>query len=319
MSENTVLLQIPTASMISIFRIIDEHAENNPDAKALGPLTKSGLKDACIRLRTTDDVTTVDPRNLIEAVPATIGNLTNGAVCFSIHSNLDHWRPGEFLFPERGDVSETDTMRLPQDRLLKTAKALAERYQFNNTDRLYVDGPLDDPGTWLVMAAALYAGTPIVFSTMEATIVWTYADDANDFAETVRLVHLRAAKEIFLELQRKNPAITFVNGLTFAPGGGLPVCSDPRDAPESVVATLGRPLGDTEIMIVDPETGMDMLLYETGEIWLRRGSTIVGYSSGKTLLAEAGFLPTKLTGYLDSEGRLILGEVPPSPYKTVTS
>lgn len=313
MPENTVVLHSPTAPVVSIFRILDHWSENDPDAIALGPLTFSDLKKACLRHRTTDDLTVVDPSDPIEAIPATLGNLTNSAVLLAEQPDPKHWKPGELLLPVNGHGSDPDAMRLPQDRLVKTATALAERYGLSKTDRLYVDGPLDDPGTWLILTAALCAGTPIVFSPQDASIVWSFAEDARAFAETARLVHLRAAPEVFSKLQRKHPGVTFVNGLALPQGGGLPVCSDPRDPPESVVTTLGRPLGDTEVMIVDPETGMDRLLYETGEVWLRRGSTIVGYASGNTVMAEAGFLPTGLTGYLDSEGRLVLGDAPPPP------
>lgn len=59
-------------------------------------------------------------------------------------------------------------------------------------------------------------------------------------------------------------------------------------------------------MIVDPRTGMDMLLYETGEVWLRGKGLMAGYASGSDAFEPARFLATGLFGHLDSEGRLVL-------------
>ncbi len=310
MPENTVALQIPTAPVVSIFRMVDDRAQAAPDAMALGPHCYADLKDACLRLRTADDLAYVDPSDPLHAIPATLGNLTNGSVHFAKGSAHKHRKSGEFLFPVHDGDTGPEAMRLPQHRLVKIARALARRYRFSATDRIHVDGALDDPGSWLALTAAFCAGAPVVLSPEDATIVWSLANPAPEIPETARLVHLRTEPETLSEMQRRHPAITWVNGLSLAQGGGLPVCSDPRDPPETVTATLGRPLGDTEVMIVDPETGLDRLLYETGEVWLRRGGTIVGYTNGRSALAEADFLPTGIMGYLDSEGRLVPGAAP---------
>ena len=97
-----------------------------------------------------------------------------------------------------------------------------------------------------------------------------------------------------------------VNGPALPEAGGLPLCSDPRDPPASVAATVGRPLPGMEVMIVDPRTGMDMLLYQTGEIWLRGPGSMAGYANGIAPFEPRRYLRTGRLGYLDSEGRLVL-------------
>jgi acyl-CoA synthetase (AMP-forming)/AMP-acid ligase II len=306
MAQNTVALPISPAPVVSIFRLIDRLAQKRPTAPALGPLTALDLREACLHLREAGDLARVLTSDPLIAIPQTLGNLTNGAVTFSDGAAPLHWRPGEFLLPDRSRGPAPDHIRLPQDRLLTSAKALATRYGFTDQDRLHVEGRFDDPGTWLALTAALCAGTPITLTPEDATIVWNLAAVPLSLPDKARIVHFRATPAILAGFRDRYPDITVVNGLASATGGGLPICSDPRDPPETVLTTLGRPLGDTEVMIVDPDTGMDLLLYETGEVWLRRGSTMVGYASGHKALAEAGFLTTGLFGHLDSEGRLVL-------------
>ena len=59
-------------------------------------------------------------------------------------------------------------------------------------------------------------------------------------------------------------------------------------------------------MIVDPRTGMDVLLYQTGEVWLR-GTGIARSYAGRAGAGYADrFYRTGILGHLDSEGRLVL-------------
>nr|WP_284040848.1 AMP-binding protein [Phaeovulum sp. NW3] len=185
-------------------------------------------------------------------------------------------------------------------------RALADRYSIGPDDRIWLDGTLTDPSTWLILAAAFYAGCPISFEAQGATIAWHLRGGPPITGDTLRLVHLRAGRDTLASLQRSRPDLTVVNGLTLAEAGGLPLCSDPRDPAATVAATVGRPLHGMEVMIVDPRTGMDMLLYETGEVWLRGPGVMAGFANGIAPFEPARFLRTGILGFLDSEGRLVL-------------
>lgn len=286
--------------------LVDHWAKACPHAPALGSLDFAALHKESMHSGDTTALTTIGARDPLVAVPRALAGLADGTVVFPAQAPVGNPSPGELLFPVRRDRQETDFVRMPQDRLIAMAMALAKRYEFSRDDRVYLSGPLDDSGTWLALVAAIYAGTPISLDPEDATVLWIRdGSDAQVDAHT-RVLHLQAHPETFADLHKRHPELTLVNGLALPEGCGLPICSDPRDPPRTVSTTLGRPLGGTEVMIVDPRTGMDRLLYETGEVWLRGKGLMTGYASGSKAFEAARFLPTGIFGYLDSEGRLVL-------------
>ena len=158
----------------------------------------------------------------------------------------------------------------------------------------------------MIAIAALSVGAHISLQKTDVTVAWLLSDGDEPDSPDLRLVHLRAPREALAALQSAHPGLTVVNGFALPEAGGLPLTSDPRDPPETVPATVGRPLADTQVMIVDPRTGMDMLLYQTGEVWLRGPGLIAGYANGIAPFEQGHFLRTGVLGYLDSEGRLVL-------------
>ena len=108
------------------------------------------------------------------------------------------------------------------------------------------------------------------------------------------------------EVAAAQPDTRIVNGLSLPETMGLALSSDPRDPTGTITTTKGRPVGGVEVMIVDPRTGMDVLLYQTGEVWLRGTGVFLGYAGKPGAGFTDRFFRTGILGHLDSEGRLVL-------------
>lgn len=107
-------------------------------------------------------------------------------------------------------------------------------------------------------------------------------------------------------LAAKLPGLTLVSGYgateTCSPAAMTPVGMgpQPRDA-------VGRPLPCAEIMIVDPETGIEVPPGAAGEIWIRGPMVAQGYWRNPRATAEAfigGFWRSGDIGRLDADGNL---------------
>ena len=73
--------------------------------------------------------------------------------------------------------------------------------------------------------------------------------------------------------------------------------------------SIGKPLPDLEVRIVDPETGADVLPGQTGEIWLKGPSITPGYWQKPVETAaafEKGWFKTGDLGKMDDEGYYFL-------------
>jgi long-chain acyl-CoA synthetase len=97
-------------------------------------------------------------------------------------------------------------------------------------------------------------------------------------------------------------------GLALAGGFGLTetagtICHDDPTHPHA--GTVGRPLGATELRIVDD--GGDALSGDYGEIWLRGPSVARTYLDGSPVdLTDDGWFRTGDVGVLDDDGRLAI-------------
>jgi long-chain acyl-CoA synthetase len=99
-------------------------------------------------------------------------------------------------------------------------------------------------------------------------------------------------------------------GLRVAAGYGLTetsgtICLD--DVSNPTTDTVGRPLGDTVIRLVD-EDGYEAEPGEPGEIWVKGSSIFVGYlgAHGPSALSPGGWCRTGDVGVLDDDGRLTI-------------
>lgn len=284
--------------------LVAHWAEVAGDAPALGDKTWAALGTA--ENAAHGPVLAIGTRDLAEALPQALAAVSDAAVLIGPEQPTKRAKPGEIILPVRRDGRDTELVRFSQASFVHLGRALADRYAFSQSDRVWIDGSVSDPGTWLIVAAAFAAGSAITFDPRAATIAWHLRGGEVSVGDSLRIVHLRAAREELSALQHAHPDLTVINGLALPEAAGLPVCSDPRDPAPTVTATVGRPLAGMEVMIVDPQTGMDMLLYQTGEVWLRGPGIMSGLANGIAPFEPGHFLRTGLLGYLDSEGRLVL-------------
>jgi fatty-acyl-CoA synthase len=86
--------------------------------------------------------------------------------------------------------------------------------------------------------------------------------------------------------------------------------SDPADDPRVIASTAGRPVEATEVRIVDPATGQDAAVGETGEIIVRSPLVMRGYFRMPERTAEVlpgdGFLRTGDLGSVDADGNITI-------------
>jgi acyl-CoA synthetase (AMP-forming)/AMP-acid ligase II len=70
--------------------------------------------------------------------------------------------------------------------------------------------------------------------------------------------------------------------------------------------TIGRPVADTEVRVVDPETGVDVTPGEDGEIWARGPQVMLGYlnrpAETRATVDDDGWLHTGDIGHADEDG-----------------
>ena len=109
-------------------------------------------------------------------------------------------------------------------------------------------------------------------------------------------------------LAAKLPKLTLVNGYgateTCSPAIMLPVGEGTAN-----LASVGRPLACVEILIADPETGVEMPTGESGEIWLRGPMVIARYWNDAAATAKgvvAGWWRSGDIGSVDAEGNVFV-------------
>ncbi|MEC7761989.1 MAG: AMP-binding protein [Pseudomonadota bacterium] len=189
--------------------------------------------------------------------------------------------------------------------------ALALREKISHDDRVALATPVSDPAFWSILAACMASGAALDLSgdLSQATTGWiTDADAVARYTPQPHLkrLHLRAPRDRLAEVSAAQPDTRLVNGLSLPETFGLVLSSDPRDPVGTITTTNGRPVGGVEVMIVDPRTGMDVLLYQSGEVWLRGTGIFLGYAGRPGAGFTDRFFRTGILGHLDSEGRLVL-------------
>lgn len=87
--------------------------------------------------------------------------------------------------------------------------------------------------------------------------------------------------------------------------GGTVTGSVPEDDLDGRVGTLGKPVPEAEVTIHDPESGVPLLDGDTGEIWVRGPSTMLGYLPGTPESRHYdGTVHTGDLGWYDDQGFL---------------
>ncbi|WP_170161982.1 class I adenylate-forming enzyme family protein [Paracoccus siganidrum] len=214
-----------------------------------------------------------------------------------------------------------DTARgvvLSHRALLCAAQGLAARYGIGAGSRLAVPLPLNHTARLTAELAVLVAGAALcdlpAFSAPASHLILADADAPPQAPPPPQMqpgmVLLSGDARLIRGWQRALPQSRIFNSYLRAELAGIAICSDPRDPPHTAQTTAGRPLRGVEVMIVDPRTSMDMLLYEIGEIWIRGAPLMLRYHddlrASRKVLDRSGFFKTGEMGYLDSEGRVIV-------------
>jgi len=95
-------------------------------------------------------------------------------------------------------------------------------------------------------------------------------------------------------------------GLTETTAG---ICVPDRSDP-SPPGTVGRLLPNTELMVVEPDTGRALDAGERGELWVRGPQVMAGYlnqpAATAEMLGDGGWLRTGDLGLVDAEGHVVV-------------
>ncbi|MBN9409896.1 MAG: acyl--CoA ligase [Burkholderiales bacterium] len=107
-------------------------------------------------------------------------------------------------------------------------------------------------------------------------------------------------------LAARVPGLTLVNGYgateTCSPAVMIPVGEADAD-----LTTVGRPLACVELMVMDPDTGTEMPVGESGELWLRGPMVVAGYWNDPQATARnivGGFWRSGDIGSVDALGNV---------------
>ncbi len=214
-----------------------------------------------------------------------------------------------------------DTARgvvLSHGAILSAAWALSDRYEIGASSVVMAPLPMNHPARLVAEVAVLLRGATLSQQTPFAALAThlILSDGSAPVPDKVpaelqpKIVLLQGDTRTIRAWGRALPQSRVFNSYCRAELGGIAVCSDPRDPVHTASTTAGRPLRGVEVMIVDPRTSMDMLLYEIGEIWIRGASRMLRYHDDPTAtrksIESADFFRTGDMGYLDSEGRVII-------------
>jgi len=86
----------------------------------------------------------------------------------------------------------------------------------------------------------------------------------------------------------------------------VPILHAPDDIPLEKQGSVGFPVPNTEVRIVDPDTGLDCRAHQPGEIWARGPQSMSGYLDDPAATAATrdadGWIHTGDIGYVDEDG-----------------
>lgn len=201
---------------------------------------------------------------------------------------------------------------ISQEGLLVAARGLAARYGIGPGASMGIPLSLNHSARLSGEMASVLAGAMLSHTGTASHLILAERTDlpATDTATPPAVILASGDGRRIRALERAFPDSRIYNCYIRAELAGIAICSDPRDPRHTAHTTLGRPLKGVEVMIVDPRTGMDMLLYEVGEIWIRGASVMLRYHDDPQASRKArdpsGFFKSGEMGFLDSEGRVIV-------------
>jgi fatty-acyl-CoA synthase len=241
---------------------------------------------------------------------------------------------GALLLPTSGTTGQPKSALISHRAVTADAQRVAERMGLVSTDVWLTAMPLHrSGGCGTTVMAALATGAAMVFApTWEPAAVLGLLDavDASVFSAFPRALDALVA-EVDRNGRRRPGRVRLVQtgGAPVAPalvrslagllGARLSVVyglteaspvltqTDQRDESDDPAASVGRPLRDTELVIVDLD-GRTLPPGAVGELWARGPQLMDGYAGNPAATADTidagGWLHTGDLGWLDDDGRL---------------
>jgi 4-coumarate--CoA ligase len=118
--------------------------------------------------------------------------------------------------------------------------------------------------------------------------------------------------EILARLQKTFPGTGFKQGYGMTESCSCITSHPPEKYGYQYAVHVGTAVANTELKIVDPNTGKECGLKEPGEIWARGPQVVMGYLNNEKATEETfdqdGFLHTGDIGYLNDEGLLTISD-----------
>ncbi|MPZ62194.1 MAG: AMP-binding protein [Propionibacteriales bacterium] len=168
---------------------------------------------------------------------------------------------------------------------------------------LILVGRFDPESTLAVVEQEGVTNLPVAPPVLTA---WADRDDLRERVRSVRAVTC-GASPLAVETHTRFEEAT---GVTVQQGYGLteaaPVVTSTLASPQPKPGSVGRPLENVEVRIVDAD-GQDVHDQDAGEIWVRGANLFSGYwPDGEEGPDADGWYPTGDVGYLDADGDLFL-------------
>jgi len=153
----------------------------------------------------------------------------------------------------------------------------------------------------------IWAGVP----TMHSLLLMN--DGIKDFkTRSIRLVVTGGSNSepaLLKDLYKTFPNATIMNLYGLSEASGTLVMSPLKSDFDTVVRSIGKPIGDFQVRVVDQE-GNNLPTGETGELHFKGDGIAAGYfrmpEETKDTFADDGWLHTGDMGYLDETGHIIL-------------
>lgn len=231
-----------------------------------------------------------------------------------------------------GTTSHPKGCRLSHRMLTAKTAAIVERLQFQASDRQWNPLPLFHLASLLPMLASfatggrymsdnhfdpgraweqiLAEGATILypaFPTVMSELV-THARFRELDTRQIRLINNVAPPDRLRENIRLLPHSVHISAYGLTEGTGISCYSHLEDDDATRATCIGRPLADTQLRIVHPESGAARAAGERGEIQLGGGSVFEGYyrapETTEAAFTADGWLRTGDIGSLDEQGRL---------------
>jgi len=221
---------------------------------------------------------------------------------------------------------------LTHEALVRTAIAVADRFELTAGERFWDPLPMFHMGAILPLTALFHAGGafltmthfeagPALIQMTEERCTFCYPTfptitqsliNHPDFAAAdlsqVRAVLDTAAPETLKAVQAAFPQAVVITSYGLTEAGGVVTFGHLDDPLEKRVTTSGRPFRGMEARVVDPETGAALAPNQQGELCVRGPGLFEGYYKDPAKTAEAidaeGWLHTGDLGCLDEEGRI---------------